>query len=227
MIAFTCKQCGKRHARADEEAGSLIFCDCGWANRVPWPTPTGEAPRSVPSEPLEALPAEDEEADARPRRRDRRWSDAEPDPAYCFNHEDTASRQTCADCEVAFCDACVVVLDGRTLCGPCKNLHIRRLHRPPRLCLTALFSVIVALVGGPVCFCLVLGVGAGAGEPAFGFAGLLAPVVAILLGLIGLIQIEHDPHVGGRALAITGIVAGLVGAMMAGGMTVLIQYNVM
>ncbi|HEV3261045.1 MAG TPA: hypothetical protein VG013_29610 [Gemmataceae bacterium] len=230
MIVFACKQCGKRHARAEEEAGSLVFCECGQGNRVPWESalPPGEAPAGTPAPVPEALRVDDDEADAAPTRRARRWRDEEEwDPAYCFNHRDTPSRQTCAACDVALCDDCVVVLEGATLCGPCKNMRIRRLHRPSRLSLTALFSVIVALAGGPVSFCVLITLAAGVGVPAVGFGGLLAPLLAIALGAIALKQIEKDPHVGGRALAITGIVAGLVGAMMAGIMTVLLQYSLM
>jgi len=35
MIWFACKQCGKRHKQPEDAAGSLIFCECGQANRVP------------------------------------------------------------------------------------------------------------------------------------------------------------------------------------------------
>src|ERR687892_749265 len=36
MIAFACKKCGQRHSRPDSQAGSMVFCDCGQGNRVPW-----------------------------------------------------------------------------------------------------------------------------------------------------------------------------------------------
>ena len=36
MIWFACRQCDTRQGRPDEEAGTLIFCNCGTSNRVPW-----------------------------------------------------------------------------------------------------------------------------------------------------------------------------------------------
>ena len=226
MILFACKQCGQRLARPEAEAGALVFCACGRANRVPWEStvPPEAAPPSLPDQAAARSAGDAEEAAARPAAR--RWRPVDDwDPASCFNHRDTPSRQTCPDCGVAFCDDCVAVLDGRTLCGPCKNLRVRRLHRPARLSLAALFSLIVAVAGGPLSFCVLMTMAAAAGTPALGLAGLLAPVLAIVLGAIGLRQVEQDPHVTGRALAITGIVAGLVGALMAGIMTILMQSN--
>src|SRR6516164_6467007 len=48
MIWFACKQCGKRHGRGEHLAGTLVFCECGHGNRVPWsstiPEPAPEPP---------------------------------------------------------------------------------------------------------------------------------------------------------------------------------------
>ena len=46
MIWFACKQCGKRHGRAESLVGTLVFCECGQGNRVPWAStvPEPEAP---------------------------------------------------------------------------------------------------------------------------------------------------------------------------------------
>src|SRR5271169_2112243 len=53
MIWFTCKKCGKTHGRADNSAGTMIFCDCGAGNTVPWESTTAEpaAPLPVASAP--------------------------------------------------------------------------------------------------------------------------------------------------------------------------------
>jgi hypothetical protein len=40
MIWFTCKKCQKTHSRADSSAGTMIFCDCGHGNTVPWESTT-------------------------------------------------------------------------------------------------------------------------------------------------------------------------------------------
>ncbi len=51
MIWFACKQCGKKHSRPDSQAGSMVFCDCGRGNMVPWSSTT--EPASFPEvEPL-------------------------------------------------------------------------------------------------------------------------------------------------------------------------------
>ncbi len=144
------------------------------------------------------------------------------DPAFCFNHQDTPSQFTCADCGEKFCDGCVVVLEGQTLCGPCKNFRIGNLHRPTQLSLMAIFSPIVALLGGFFGLCL-SGVAAQANVPAFGVVGVLPQLVALLLGFAGLRQIETNPHVGGRALAMTGIVAALVCAILNGVMIIVME----
>ena len=61
MIWFACKQCGKRHSRAESSIGTLIFCECGQANTVPWEStveapPVTEAPEPLPAAPAAPLP---------------------------------------------------------------------------------------------------------------------------------------------------------------------------
>src|ERR1700730_18686293 len=50
MIWFACKLCGNKQSRSDEQAGSLVFCTCGQANRVPWESDPAaqEAPQAFP-----------------------------------------------------------------------------------------------------------------------------------------------------------------------------------
>src|SRR5437588_8008736 len=47
MIWFTCKKCGKTHGRAENSAGSMIFCDCGHGSLVPWES-TAPEPAAAP-----------------------------------------------------------------------------------------------------------------------------------------------------------------------------------
>src|SRR5438045_2911704 len=65
MIWFHCKKCGKTHSRPDNSAGTLIFCDCGSGNTVPWestaaepanPPPAVEAPRVPDLAPIQFEP---------------------------------------------------------------------------------------------------------------------------------------------------------------------------
>src|SRR5271156_2827409 len=52
MIWFTCKKCGKSHGRGESSAGTMIFCDCGHGNTVPWESTAAEpAPVAVVAAP--------------------------------------------------------------------------------------------------------------------------------------------------------------------------------
>jgi hypothetical protein len=132
MIWYACKKCGKQHGRPESAAGTLVFCECGHGNRVPWSSTTAEPevpeaepvllPRPLPRRrPAVPLPADEPPPRtpelARPRRRVPEFRKV--NPAYCFNHDETPSEKTCADCQVAFCAACVVELNGQAVCGPC------------------------------------------------------------------------------------------------------------
>src|SRR5260370_10375268 len=165
MIWFTCKKCGKLHGRPESQAGTFLFCECSYGNRVPWASTVAEpepdatpAPIPLPPAPIPA---------SRPRSYPERSDDRRPaerplirrqprreNPRYCLNHEDAGSEHTCADCKAAFCAGCVVTVQGQTLCGPCKNFRIRAMNRPAAGAGLAIVSLVVGLVGGPVTFCL-------------------------------------------------------------------------
>src|SRR5436309_3165940 len=105
MIWFACKQCGKRHGRADNLAGTLVFCECGQGNRVPWSStvPEPEAPEPPPPAPPRprptlSSPEEQGEPDFPPGRepdlfppRRRPRAVRRPNPAFCLNHDEAAS----------------------------------------------------------------------------------------------------------------------------------------
>jgi hypothetical protein len=221
MIWFACKQCGKRHGRPDNLAGTLVFCECGQGNRVPWsstvsePEPVEEPLVPVPPVPPPRARSEPGGFDLPPLRR-RPGERRQPDPAYCLNHAEVASEQTCSDCRCPFCAACVTTLQGKTLCGPCKNLRIRRLSRPAHVSAMAIVSLVVGLIGFPVAFFLtlyavgqqVLGKSA-AGSIVIWLMALAVPAVALTLALLALREIETKPQVGGRSLAAGGAVSAL------------------
>jgi hypothetical protein len=249
MIAFICKQCRKRHSRPESQAGTLIFCDCGQGNRVPWsstapdngladavpastPLPASPArPRPVPvpaAVPVPSrpppLPPVVEERKAEPalpsRRPDRSLRKITPD--FCLNHDEDKAETTCDACKLPFCNRCVVSLQGKTLCGPCKNFRIAALGRPARTLPLAVVSLVVSLVSGPVTLILSLvGVGLSIGEGATGAAvvlclvGLALPVAGLVLAGKALRQIDSMPTtaVGGRGLAASGACAALVGVL--------------
>lgn len=229
MIWFACKQCGKRHGRAEHLAGTLVFCECGHGNRVPWsstvpePEPQ-EAQLAPPPRPRVPRPSSEDERPGpdflRPRRsREKRRIDS----AYCLNHEETPKEATCEACHCSFCSACVVTLQSHTLCGPCKNFRIRNMSRPARLLPLALVAFVLGLVSIVVSLILTL-VAVAASEMAESgilvavFCCLIAVVLAggeLVVGGVALRQLDRQPTLGGRALAMSGATAGLTGLVWA------------
>ena len=226
MIWFACKQCGKHHGRAESLIGTLVFCECGHGNRVPWTStvpepelPKEPAPRPAPRP---APPRDEEDRPPplefpRPQRRLRPFR--RPDPNFCLHHDETAAEHTCDACRVRFCSACVVTLQDKTLCGPCKNFRVRGLHRPGRASPLAIVALVLALVSAPVAFVLAM---AGAqtsagGSVALGVSicvlGLLLPAAALVVSRYALSDVETKANVRGRSLEMTGLTTALVGVM--------------
>lgn len=227
MIWFACKQCGKRHGRGEHLSGTLVFCECGHGNRVPWSSTVAEpAPEEArpapPPRPRAPRPSLDEERPdlefPQPRRsRERR----RPNPAYCLNHEETAKEATCEVCHGSFCSACVVALQGQTLCGPCKNFRVRGMSQPARLAPLAIVAFVLALVTTVVSlFLTFFAMAMEAGMEKGIFVALVCCSIALALaggelivGWLALRQIDRQPTLGGRALAMTGATAGLAGVV--------------
>jgi hypothetical protein len=231
MIWFQCGQCGKRHGRAESAAGSLVFCDCGHGNRVPWES-TVAAPEGPPEVPAVILPAEParlaavpvgEERlpapGARPARRER---GRRRDPDFCFNHRDLPSELACDACEERFCRQCVAQVEGKTLCAPCKNYHYRALARPPRVSGLAVASIITALVAAALMLFLPLGVTAAGGSVVVLLAIALAPqLLAGLLAAAALHTTSNNPKLGGQSLAVSALVTAVVSCLVLGALTML------
>ncbi|HTU18001.1 MAG TPA: hypothetical protein VMG10_08050 [Gemmataceae bacterium] len=234
MIWFACKQCGKRHGRGEHLAGTLVFCECGHGNRVPWsstvPEPEPEEARPAPPpRPRVPRPAFDEDRPEpeflRPRRSHERRRISS---AYCLNHEETPKEATCEACHCSFCSACVVTLQGQTLCGPCKNFSVGGLNRPARISPLAIVAFVLGLVCVVVSLILTL---AAVGVSVVAESGSIIAVVCCLivvllaggelvLGWVALRQIDRQPGFGGRGLAMTGATAGLAGIVWAVGIAV-------
>jgi hypothetical protein len=233
MIWFACKKCGKKHGRPDSQAGTLVFCECSYGNRVPWASTVAEPepdpdplPVPLPAIPVPAArprPEPDRPRDEPDRPYDRPLRRREPrraNPRYCLNHEDAPSEQVCQDCKASFCAGCVVTLQGQTLCGPCKNFRVRALNRPARVSGLSIVTLVVGLIGGPVTFCLNnYNVGLQQMQPSLAVAivlslvALLVPAAGVVLGWLALREMEAKPNTGGRALALTGAASGLVGVL--------------
>jgi len=48
MIWFNCKKCAKTQSRPDSSAGTMIFCDCGHGNTVPWESTATPPAAAIP-----------------------------------------------------------------------------------------------------------------------------------------------------------------------------------
>src|SRR5712692_11161443 len=111
MIWFACKKCGKHHGKSESLSGTLVFCECGFGNRVPWSSTVAEPatpaaapaplprPRSVPVDerddrrpPRRSIPVDDPDdwqppsLRTRPRKQPKRIN-----PNFCLVHDEVAS----------------------------------------------------------------------------------------------------------------------------------------
>jgi hypothetical protein len=242
MIWFGCKKCGKRHSRAESLCGTLVFCECGFGNRVPYestvpepdlppaapaPPPRARTPRLDPVDdhrrpPRRSIPVDDQDDWQPPAFRTRpRKEPKKINPNYCLVHDEKPSEHTCKDCQMRFCSSCVVTLQGDTLCGPCKNFRLRGTHRPAPVSQAAVVSALAGLVSAPIGFCASfwgMAQGGQAGGHLGGAVlavvlGLAFPLAGLVVGGLALRHIENTPNVGGRFLAMTGTVAGLIGTL--------------
>jgi hypothetical protein len=209
MIRFTCKECGKRLRKPDEAVGTLVFCECGQANRVPWESTVPPPAEGDEDRPHRRRPRDEDEDDRPPRRRRR--------TGYCLNHEGEVAPHTCADCQEPFCPRCVVELQGETLCGPCKDLRARRMQKPPGVPGLAIAALIAGLVSSPIALCLTLMSAGQEAEPpavlAVSVVGALLGLGAVVLSLMALREVEKKKGHAGRAMALTGAAGGLAGLM--------------
>jgi hypothetical protein len=226
MIWFKCRKCGKTHGRPENSVGTLIFCECGQGNTVPWessapePPPQQQLPASVPGMPPTptlapltfdaaapaSMPRIDDGAARRRRGGERR------DPSFCFNHPGTIKSATCDDCGESFCENCLVSLEDAMVCAPCKNFRVRAIELPPRNSTAAVFSLLVALMtGGVLTFCL-LPFANSAAISILALLTILPQLLALGLGIraLYLAQQEGATRLGGQGWAITGVTtAGL------------------
>jgi hypothetical protein len=244
MIWFACRQCGKIHGRPENAVGTVVFCDCGQGNHVPWEStaaPPVETPAALPQAepvpvprvpvprgavPLDPTPLPELQPvggrrGARvlhggthhdgPEPRERRGPRRDPD--FCFNHQGFASEVTCDDCQERFCKQCVVELQGKTLCGPCKNHRVRMLLKPARTSGLAIAAVLTAMVAGLFGMCL-LTAGMVADNAVLPLLALTPQVVACGLGVLAIYFTATRPRLTGQAMAITAVVTSVVAGLV-------------
>jgi hypothetical protein len=222
MIWFTCKQCGKTHGRPENSVGSLVFCECGAGNTVPWestvaepeqptvaPVTLADAPAVPELAPLSFEPtiaptkADSSSYNMEPALRRRGRGGERRDPDYCFNHQERPRAAACDDCGEPFCSDCIVKFQGVTLCGPCKNFRVRSMELPPATSSLATASVAISLLTGvPLVFCLLP-----FGQSVLSLLALLPQLVALGLGGRALYLAEKEGKYGSQAWAVTGVAA--------------------
>lgn len=216
MITFACKRCGQRMSRPESRAGTLVFCDCGQGNRVPWDSPP-EAPRRV----LDALPAPEAPAPPElplPSRRPGRLL-GKVNPNFCFNHDDDPAEATCAACRLPFCHRCVLTLQDQTLCGPCKNFRLARLGRPRRLLPLAVVALVASLSSAPPALILSLAAaglyqseGVAGASVALCLVAMALPLTGLALSALAVRRLDDRPQAGGAGLASSGVCVAMAGA---------------
>jgi hypothetical protein len=208
LIWFECKQCKARHGKAEEQAGSMVFCSCGQGLRVPWSS-TIEPPPEPPPQPRRSTPADN-------RRRDGRHSVR---PGYCFNHDNDTTRLTCAACNLPFCRHCLVTFQRKLLCGPCKNFAANDILRTPPPSGLAMAALCIAIVsGGGVLFvsfvCLMNSPISG---PFFPLMVMLVctagPGAALVFAWLARRQIDSSPDIGGEGFVANAVAIGLAGVL--------------
>lgn len=223
MIWFSCPKCQKVHGRPDNACGAMIFCTCGHGLTVPWEStapepmhpPAAAAPETARVEPLSfgaSVPPPERELTPAPRL-GRRGARFHYDPNFCFNHDSRPKQKICDDCGLSFCDDCAVGFRGQTLCGPCKNYEAKLLQRPTRTSPYSLTSLLVALAGGPMMFCL-LSMSASRGYYVFTLLALAPQVLAFVAGVLGLRAAHGNPRIGGQGIAITGMATACFTAVL-------------
>jgi EamA domain-containing membrane protein RarD len=128
------------------------------------------------------------------------------------------------DCGEVFCPDCLILFQGRALCGPCKNFRVRTEQRSSRLSILSLLSLLIGLLTGGL-FCIAPA-GVEAGAPVVGYIGLIIPLTALVLGILGLREVEKQARVRGRSLAIAGLVIAVVSTFLTVLFIVLLQRQV-
>lgn len=121
----------------------------------------------------------------------------------CARHPDNVSRFVCARCGDFVCDVCVMRIEGKISCPKCFDYrHGRGELESARasfsLPVTSMTSGIVALLIGVL-----------------GCWGLAVGAIAIVTGILALVRIKKQPGLPGRRKAITGIVTGSLGLVIA------------
>jgi hypothetical protein len=225
MIWFNCQQCGRKHSRPEASIGSMVFCECGHGNTVPWDSTTEPQPTviaellppapelapvkfaSEPSAPSRQIkpPERDDYPDRTRRPPPPPRSRPRPrDPSICMHHTARASHAVCTDCKNGFCEDCLIQMQGQPVCAACKIQRVKALQKASPTSQLALVSLLLALFTSPLAFCL-YPLGSRFSLQRLSVWALLPQLAALGIGIWALTVTERNHRLGGRSLAISAI----------------------
>jgi len=118
----------------------------------------------------------------------------------CKNHADIDAVARCIGCQEAFCENCLVEMDGKKYCGDCKIMAVREkpviefeFETSKILCKQSRNALIYSLIS------------------IFPYIGILFGVIAISIANEAKKRIKEDPNLSGGVMA---SIASFLGAVM-------------
>jgi hypothetical protein len=121
----------------------------------------------------------------------------------CINHPQVPAAQPCDQCRRPFCANCLVELQGRQICGACKETVLRDMQRRGTTADRDGHDAMVMSIVGILCFGLIL-------EP-----------MALYKGIKALQRHNQDPSLPDRWKAITAISIASVALLINVGLLIL------
>lgn len=119
----------------------------------------------------------------------------------CKNHEDIDAVARCTGCKEAFCENCVVEMNGKKYCADCKIMTVREkpeiefeLETPKIVCEQSKNAFLVAIFFSFI-----------------PFLGIFSGLKAISLASEAQKRIKEDPNLSGELMA---SIASIIGAVM-------------
>jgi hypothetical protein len=116
----------------------------------------------------------------------------------CVNHPEAEAYDRCAGCAEAFCDSCLVDLQGEKYCGECKVMAVRGRPMAEEAtipCKEANEALIIAIIG--IFFC-----------------GIILEPIAFFKALAAQKKIGEDPRLAGSGKATAAMIIGIVGFIL-------------
>lgn len=135
----------------------------------------------------------------------------QPPVGPCMNHPGNPATATCSHCRRPYCSQCLVELLGQQFCGTCKAERVLRaeiggnVYMPepvssvPREHWWALVSVGLAVSSIHPC------------------AGIASGPLAIITGIVAMVQSGRDPTLPRKNVGLVGMLLGLLGTLWSWG----------